>query len=84
MGKIFIHDFLSRVNDYIEPMAIFTTWVKFYSTEYFCTARVGGLDKIYSAKISVVMKCKKEWYIIDPLEPTTKSMLVASINTHEE
>ena len=24
--------FLSHVNDYIEPMATFTTWVKFYFT----------------------------------------------------
>ena len=39
--------FLSHVNDYIEPMVIFTTWAKMYSSEYFCNARVAGLDELF-------------------------------------
>ena len=34
-GRIFYStNFLSHVNDYIEPMATFTTWTKIYFTEY--------------------------------------------------
>ena len=44
---------LSCINDYIEPVATFTTWEKIYSTEYFCNAKVHvhvhvvGMGKIY-------------------------------------
>ena len=48
MGEIFIpRTFLSRVNDYLAPMAIFTAWVKIYFAKYFCNARVGGLGEIF-------------------------------------
>ena len=30
----------SHIDDYIEPIVIFTTWVKIYSAEYFCNAGV--------------------------------------------
>ena len=40
-------DFLSHVNDYIEPMVTFTTWAKVYSAKYFCNARVAGLCEIF-------------------------------------
>lgn len=33
---------LSHLNDYLEPMAIVTAWVKIY-VKYFCNARVGEL-----------------------------------------
>ena len=38
---------LSHVNDYIEPMAIFTTWAIFILQ---INAGVGGLDEILSNK----------------------------------
>lgn len=40
--------FLSRVNDYRDPIAIFTTWVKIYSAKCFINARVhvGGLPQV--------------------------------------
>ena len=43
-------NFLSRVNDYIEPMA---TWVKIhvYSAKYFCNARVAELGEIFVQQI---------------------------------
>ena len=34
---------LSCVNDYKEPMVIFTTWTKIYFAKYFLNARVAGL-----------------------------------------
>ena len=34
--------FLSLINDYIAPIAIFTTWAKIYSAKYFCNATVAG------------------------------------------
>ena len=37
---------LSQVNDYIEPIAIFITWMKIYSTKYICNARAAGLGGI--------------------------------------
>ena len=37
MGKVFI----PWIFLFIEPMVIFTTWVKIYSTNYFCNERVG-------------------------------------------
>ena len=33
--------FLSRVNDYIEPIAIFITWTKTYSTKFNISAMQG-------------------------------------------
>ena len=42
--------FLSRVNDYTEPMATFTTWVKIYSTKYFCDARQLNCVKLLPSK----------------------------------
>ena len=33
MGEILSREFFVHVNDYIEPMAIFTTRIKFYSTK---------------------------------------------------
>ena len=48
MGKIFIPQLcLSRVNDYTEPMAIFTSWVKVYSAKY---SVMQGLGKIFSGE----------------------------------
>ena len=44
-------NFLSRVNDYIEPMVIFTAWVKFYFAKYFCNARVAELGEIFVQRI---------------------------------
>ena len=42
--------FLSRVNDYIEPIAIFITWIKTYSTKFNISVMQGqlGWAKSYS------------------------------------
>ena len=43
VGEIFYPaNLLSHINNCIESMAIFTAWVKIYSTKYFCNARVAG------------------------------------------
>ena len=54
MGEIF----LSRVNDCIESMAIFTAWAKINSVKYFCNARVAG-----SGEIFVQRKVLAVWYV---------------------
>ena len=37
-------------------MTIFTAWVKIYSTEYFCNAKVAGLGKFFvQQKLSACM-----------------------------
>ena len=58
MGEIFIPQiFLSRVNDYIEPTAIFTAYTcimnigENYSAKYFCNARVTGMGKMFVPQI---------------------------------
>ena len=43
-------NFLSRVNDYIEYIATFTTLAKIYSTKYFCNTKVAGLGEILSSE----------------------------------
>ena len=50
IGEIFIGQFLSCVNDYIENMMTFTTLAKIYSIEYFCSTKVPGLGEILSSK----------------------------------
>ena len=34
-------------NDYVEDMVTFTVLAEIYSAEYFCNAKVAGLDKIF-------------------------------------
>ena len=46
-------NFLSHVSDYIEPVVTFVAWVKIYSTEYFCSTGVAGLDEFLSSKIFI-------------------------------
>ena len=40
-------NFLSRIDDYTEDMAIFTALAKIYSSEYFCNARVAGIGEVF-------------------------------------
>ena len=40
-------NFLSHIDDYTEDMATFTALAKIYSSEYFCNARVAGIDEIF-------------------------------------
>ena len=40
--KFLSHKVISCANDYTEPMATPTAWLKINSTKYFCNARVGG------------------------------------------
>ena len=47
LAKVFIREFLSRVNICIEDMATFTALAKIYSTEYFCNTKVSGLGEIF-------------------------------------
>ena len=44
--------YLSHVNDYVDPMVIFTAWVKIYSMKYFCNARLG--DSYYNLCVFVL------------------------------
>ena len=44
--------YLFHVNDYIDPMVIFTAWVKIYSMKYFCNARLG--DSYYNLCVFVL------------------------------
>ena len=48
-GEIFIHEFLSCIDDCIEDMA-FTALTKIYSIEYFCNTKAAGLGKFLSSK----------------------------------
>ena len=51
MGKnLYPMNFLSCVNDNIEPMVIFTTWAKIYSAKYFCNNWVGLFFSLLSYK----------------------------------
>ena len=43
-------NFLSRIDDYTEDMATFSTLTKIYSSEYFCNARVAGIGKILASE----------------------------------
>ena len=48
-------NFLSRIDDYTEDMATFTTLAKIYSSEYFCNARVARIGEIFvQRKISAI------------------------------
>ena len=38
---------MSMIINIIEPMAIFTTWVKIYLTKHLCNERVAGLGEIF-------------------------------------
>ena len=42
------------VNDYIEPMEIFTAWAKIYSMAMDCNAGVAGLGETCPAKFCTV------------------------------
>ena len=46
-ARFFPTKVLFHVNDYREPMVIFTAWTKLYSIKYFCDVRVAGLGKIF-------------------------------------
>ena len=53
MGEIFSREFFVHVNDYIEPMAIFTAWAKFYSTKISISVMQGYMQLDWAKFLSI-------------------------------
>ena len=60
---------MSCVNDYIEPVVIFTAWVKIYSTKYFCNAWAGQI--FVQWKFSAIMLWLQHLAMKEPLPITS-------------